>query len=565
MRSAAHCCAALLVPEGGDTDFAQGVLDAVEDLCRRRQITALLDFIAVCRAFAAQDTLNVAVLGRFKAGKSSFLNQLLGRPLLPVGVVPVTSVVTEIEWGPEERAEVLFLDGRRQLFPPSQIGGFVAEGENPRNGKRVALVHVELPSMARYRGIRFIDTPGLESVFEHNSEVSLGWLPNVGLAMVAVGVDSPLARQDVELIRKLRGYTPHISILLTKVDIPDERERSQVREFIEEQLERSGIESIPVFPYSVRPGFESLREELDGGLLSRACDTNGEQRRAILLHKVDSLLGDCAAWLNVALRAAEVADSERADLLRRLLGQKEALDDARLALKLIVSHTAANSRSAFESLLRAEELPVRRRLQDALKQEFPAWTASLSTASAEFEHWLRENLTREMAELSSRHRNGFLEPLQRVSRQLEQSLRDLRNRLSDRTRETLGVPLPTTEVELSAEEPKSPDVRVGRIFDHSWELLSWLIPMTLVGGLVLKHYRDKVDSLVFTNLSRLASQWEDAVNGALFAAERESMRRLESLLATIEKLTESSPEKGPRIRRDISRVEELRRRLTDQG
>jgi GTP-binding protein EngB required for normal cell division len=558
---AAHCRAALPVPEGADTGFVREVLGAVEDLCRRRQITALLDFLEACRAFAAQDTLNVAVLGRFKAGKSSFLNQLLDRPLLPVGVVPVTSVVTEIEWGAEERAEVLFLDGRRQHFPREQIGDFVAEGENPENRKQVARVRVELPSMARYRGIRFIDTPGLESVFEHNTEVSLGWLPNVGLALVAVGVDPPLSRQDVELIRKLRGYTPNISILLTKVDVLDESERSQVRDFIEKQLERCGIEAIPVFPYSIRPGFESLREELDDGLLLRARATNGEQRRAILLHKVDSLLGECAAWLNVALRAAEVADSERADLLLRILGQKETLDDARLALKLIVRHAVANTRSTFESLVRADELPIRRRLQGALKQEFPAWTASLSTAAAQFEDWLRTNLTREMAELSRQHRGGFLEPLPRVNRQLEQSLRDFRNRLSDRMRETLGIPLPTTEVDLRAEEPKSPDVRVGRIFDHSWELLSWLIPMTLVRGLVLKHYREKVDTRVFTNLSRLVSQWEETVNEALFASERESTRRLESLLATIEKLTESNPEQSPQIRADISSVEELRRRL----
>ena len=34
--------------------------------------------------------------------------------LLPVGVIPVTTVVTEIQYGPEERAYVLFLDGRTE-------------------------------------------------------------------------------------------------------------------------------------------------------------------------------------------------------------------------------------------------------------------------------------------------------------------------------------------------------------------------------------------------------------------------------------------------------------------
>ena len=191
----------------------QDALGAVEDLCKRHEISALEDFLESCRAFAQEKTLNIAVLGRFKAGKSSFLNHLLGRPLLPIGVIPVTSVVTEIQWGPHERAEILFADGRREQAPVDRIGDFISESRNPENSKQVARVRVELPSMDRYRGIRFVDTPGLESVFEHNTDASLDWLPNVGLALVAVGVDPPLSQHDIELIRNLSRYTPNISLL----------------------------------------------------------------------------------------------------------------------------------------------------------------------------------------------------------------------------------------------------------------------------------------------------------------------------------------------------------------
>lgn len=95
--------------------------------------------------------------------------------------------------------------------------------------------------------------------------------------------------------------------------------------------------------------------------------------------------------------------------------------------------------------------------------------------------------------------------------------------------ETLGVPLRSTELELAIEDPKSPDVRVGKIFDRNWELLSWLIPMALVQGAVRKHYHRKVEDLVFTNLSRLASQWASIANASLAALEQESLRRLDGL------------------------------------
>ena len=248
-------------------ELVQDALGTVAELCKRHEISALEDFLESCRAFAQEKTLNIAVLGRFKAGKSSFLNHLLGRPLLPVGVIPVTSAVTEIQYGPHERAEIQFADGHQDQVSLERIGEFISESQNPENSKQVARVRVELPSMDRYRGIRFVDTPGLESVFEHNTDASLEWLPNVGLALVAVGVDPPLSQHDIELIRNLSRYTPNISLLLTKVDALDENERVQVREFVQKQLARYWNDAVPVFPYSVRPGFEHLRAELDNSLL----------------------------------------------------------------------------------------------------------------------------------------------------------------------------------------------------------------------------------------------------------------------------------------------------------
>jgi GTP-binding protein EngB required for normal cell division len=541
--------------------IVQDALGAVEDLCKRHEISALEEFLESCCAFAQEKTLNIAVLGRFKAGKSSFLNHLLGRPLLPIGVIPVTSVVTEIQWGPHERAEILFADGRGEQPPVNRIGDYISETWNPENFKQVARVRVELPSMDRYRGIRFVDTPGLESVFEHNTDASLDWLPNVGLALVAVGVDPPLSQHDIALIRNLSRYTPNISLLLTKVDVLEESERIQVREFVQKQLARYWNDAVPVFPYSVRPGFEHLRAELDASLLSQAHAGAGEHRAAILLHKVDSLLTECADYLNVALKAAEVADSEREELRRKILGQKESLDDTRLALKLIVRHATGTTRSTFEDFLRDDELPVREKLQAGLDGEFPSWTRSLGIATEKFDDWLCAGLTAEMAELSRKHRSEFVEPVRRVSRQLSQSLQDFRNRLSERMLETLGVPLRTTEMELPTQDPRSPDVRVGKIFDRNWELLSWLIPMALVRGVVLKHYRRKVEDLVFTNLSRLASQWADLVNASLLALEKESIRRLDGLIGTIEKLIASAVQEAPRIREEMERLEDLRRRL----
>jgi GTP-binding protein EngB required for normal cell division len=541
-------------------DAVREALETVRALCGRYQIGALEEFLESCQSFAQEKILNIAVLGRFKAGKSSFLNHLLGKALLPVGVIPVTTVVTEIQYGPEERAQIRFLDGRTETTELGRIGEFISESENPENQKQVAQVRVELPSMERYRRIRFVDTPGLESVLDHNTDASLEWLPNVGLALVAVGVDPPLSRHDIELIRNLSRYTPNISLLLTKVDVLDEGERAQVQAFVQKQLARYWNRSVPVFPYSTRAGFEELRSQLDRDLLSHVQAEPAEQRNIILRHKLDSLLGECAGYLNLALKSAEIADSEREELRTKILGRKEALDDTRLGLRLIVRHATGATRSTFERCLEDEETPARERLLIGLEKEFPSWTRSLLIATEQFDDWLQVRVTEEMSALSKKHRGEFVEPLQRVGRQLSQSLQDFRNRLSERTLETLGVPLRTTEMDLNAEDPRSPDVRVGKIFDRNWELLSFLVPMTIFRGIVGRHFERKVGDVVFMNLSRLTSQWEEIVNGALLKLEKDSMRRLDSLVATIQKLIASAGQEAPRIREDLERLEELRGR-----
>ena len=153
-----------------------GTVDRVGAICGRLGIGSLAPQLAACREMLkGGGAVDVAVLGQFKAGKSSFLNVLIGGAVVPVDVLPSTAVVTRIGHGPRERAVVHSLSGESREIPLSDLAGFVTERGNPANEKRVAVVDVELPALAPYEGIRFVDTPGLGSIFAHNTRVSKEW------------------------------------------------------------------------------------------------------------------------------------------------------------------------------------------------------------------------------------------------------------------------------------------------------------------------------------------------------------------------------------------------------
>ena len=174
-------------------------------LAEAMKLANLQPQLAACRELMQRHNgIDVAVFGRFKAGKSSFLNHLTGRAVLPIGVVPLTAVITRLRYGEAERASVKFLNGTRKDIPLADIGLYVGENENPNNQKQVAAVEVELPELKPYAPLQFVDTPGLGSAFLHNTEVALNWLPNVGAALVAVSSDAPLSARDLNLLEELR-------------------------------------------------------------------------------------------------------------------------------------------------------------------------------------------------------------------------------------------------------------------------------------------------------------------------------------------------------------------------
>ena len=60
--------------------------NAGEDYCKERQMLEQL------KERLSHGYFNLAVLGQFKRGKSTFLNALLGEEILPTSVVPLTAV-----------------------------------------------------------------------------------------------------------------------------------------------------------------------------------------------------------------------------------------------------------------------------------------------------------------------------------------------------------------------------------------------------------------------------------------------------------------------------------------
>ena len=534
---------------------AADILDCIANSAAELKLAGLRPQIIACRnQLHAHNGVDVAVFGRFKAGKSSFLNHLTGRDVLPIGVVPLTAVITRLRYGPNEKVEVRFLNGSAKTITLDEIGLYVGENENPDNQKQVASVEVELPALKPAEPLKFVDTPGLGSAFTHNTETTFQWLPNVGAALVAVSCDAPLSERDLALLDELRRHTPKIVLLLTKADLLTEPQRAEVLAFVREQCRRRWQAELPVFFYSNRPALEKFKTELNERLLSPLLRNRSEAAGQILRHKLESLTIQTLDYARVALAAATQAESARTALLAKLADERRQFDLFREELQVLARQWSA--KALDESLARLE--PAQQALQikitDELEAQFPQWQLRLPPFLKLWRERLQIFITRELAEVSRTRQAVFREPLHKVCAHLDRTLLAFHDRLAGHVKSALGVTLASRDFNLEVREPDAPPVDIGYV-DAAFTLVSAIIPMKLFRHPVERALLRKSRWEVQKNLSRLAADWRDRVAAGIHELTRQAEQQALDELATLEQMQAQTQSNAPRLRQIIADLE----------
>ena len=121
----------------------QNLLSLLDITVKSYSMMSLERQLVAARDLLLEDPpIDVAVLGQFKAGKSSFSNSFLGQAVLPVGAIPIITAVTRLQYGASERALVRHFNGRITEVPLADVAAFTSEAKNPGNEKNVADTHL---------------------------------------------------------------------------------------------------------------------------------------------------------------------------------------------------------------------------------------------------------------------------------------------------------------------------------------------------------------------------------------------------------------------------------------
>jgi hypothetical protein len=405
------------VTPGGDTpllDTSQmnarshsTALDAAEvrrlgALAQQAELLALAEEGARLAERASVGSYYVACLGQFKRGKSSLLNSLLGRPVLPTGVAPVTSVVTVVRYGPQPRTRVRFAEGWQEISPAA-LAEYVTETSNPGNRKAVLAVEVFEPAPLLAGGMCLVDTPGIGSVVVESSEATRNFVPQVDAALVVLGGDPPISGDEFTLIRQVAEHVDRFIFVLSKADRLEHFELAQARSFTVQVLQRAlPGEAVDIFEVSAS-------ERLAGG--------DGTRDWTALEQRLEELAQ--GAGHELASRAVRRGlDRLRRRLLEALEERRLALvwpleeSEARVALLSSLVSAAEQSLSVLGHVFRVEEERLRQALEAQrkrfLERALPAARSSLE-ARLTATRGRATQLRRESQELAERVARSSIE------------------------------------------------------------------------------------------------------------------------------------------------------------
>jgi small GTP-binding protein len=183
----------------------------------------------------------LVVAGEFNAGKSTFINALLGQRLLEEGVTPTTTRIHRLRYGSEV--------SRR----PLESG--VEEVEAP----------VEL-----LREIHIVDTPGTNAILREHEAITREFVPRSDLVLFVTSADRPFTESERGFLQGIREWGKKVVVVVNKIDILESPEEvEQIRRFIADNA-RDLLGATPeIFPVSSRLALRA-KEAADPEALARS-------------------------------------------------------------------------------------------------------------------------------------------------------------------------------------------------------------------------------------------------------------------------------------------------------
>lgn len=239
----------------------------------------------------------VVVLGEFKRGKSTFVNALLGTPLLPMNILPETATINAIMYSEKPLLSIVYMDGRQEEGEPTYefLQNFSARENNEERLNKIKYIKIGYPLDILKRRIVLVDTPGVSDLNQQRCDITYRFLPKANAVLFLLDANSPLKKSEKEFVEKqlFSLGIKDIIFLVNKYDCIDEEEEDD--DFLDEIKARLSeafhigekgavLNDITLYPLSAREALDGIAENDSNRVKASGLPEIQEALRKIFTH-----------------------------------------------------------------------------------------------------------------------------------------------------------------------------------------------------------------------------------------------------------------------------------------
>ena len=328
-----------------------------------------LDLVASIETLAVERErpLRAAVVGEFNAGKSTFLNALLGEDVAPTGVLPTTATLHWVAWAPDPFARVVVRGGHDRVVPHAQLKPTLRSldegGGEPGGRSRVERVFIYAP-IERLKRVEILDTPGFNAPDPDHVLRARQAFDEAHVAIWLLDATGAMKESERRVLSEIQALGVPVQILANKADRLRPDALAVVLDHVRQSLAETAITSLaPPIAFSARL---SLRGRL-GDEAALATSGWGEVEALFDEQIVDA--SDALRERALRRKAARIAAALAALAAARAAEDREVVRRARaraLALRASAAHLRRERRALAATIDKALE-PARRALAADLR------------------------------------------------------------------------------------------------------------------------------------------------------------------------------------------------------
>ena len=217
------------------------------DVCSELGLKEYADSLEKSRDHMKNRVFSVGVMGEFRRGKSTVINALLGRDIVPSDIVPTSATLNCIRWDAAPRADIIFKDGTSREIPVDDLSKYITKitKESEEVAATVDRSIVYYPCPFCQNGVEIVDTPGLNDD-ERMTAISEQVIPTLDAIIMVLVPDSPFSQSEAEFVRTkvMTSDLGRIIFVVNKIDNIRPKERPRLLAHIKEKIETSVLEKM---------------------------------------------------------------------------------------------------------------------------------------------------------------------------------------------------------------------------------------------------------------------------------------------------------------------------------